>query len=39
MPRRNHNVNTSRARVAVDQLSKRDARRIAAKAGRKGRAA
>lgn len=35
MPRRNGNVNTTRQRVAVEELSKRDARRLAAKARRR----
>ena len=39
MPRRNHNVDTTRRQLTVDLLSKRDARRIATKAGRKGRSA
>lgn len=35
MPRRNGNVDTSRARAAVEELPKRDARRLAAKARRR----
>lgn len=36
MPRRNHNVDTARRRLTVDLLPKRDARRLAAKARRRG---
>jgi len=36
MPRRNHNVDTTRARVTVELLPKRAARRLAAKARRRG---
>jgi hypothetical protein len=39
MPRRNHNVDTKRHRAPLDLLPKRDARRLAAKARRRGWAA
>lgn len=39
MPRRNGNVDTKRFRAPLDLLPKRDARRLAAKARRKGWAA
>lgn len=35
MPRRNHNVDTTRKRVAPEDLTPRDARRMAAKARRR----
>lgn len=36
MPRKNANVDTARRRLAVDLLPKRDARRLAVKARRRG---